>query len=202
MRTVQDAEWTFRLLPEAMDELAVEPRGVLHVGAHHGEEVPDYLAAGFTDITLVEPDPDNCAVMAGQEWGGHVRIFGVACGEEALAAAPFYRATDTVFSSLTPNLRVGPIETLEVPVVRTADLQGNANVLVVDTQGTEMAVLRGADLSTLDLVIVETQNRSPTAYGAYVPELLAWSNAHNWVPRISWQRQKFWADVLLTPRQP
>lgn len=200
MRTVDDPEWTFRLLPEALAELGVKPQGVLHVGAHHGEEVPIYLQSGFTSVTLVEADPDNCVVMAQQEWASHVRIFGVACGEEAAASAPFYRANSTVFSSLMPNLRVGVSATLEVPVVRTADLQDDANVLVVDTQGTEMEVLRGADPDRLDLVIVETQNRGPTAYGAYQPELALWAAEHGWEPRIQWQRHRLWSDVLLTPR--
>lgn len=199
MKTVEDPQWTFRLLPDALTELGVEPRGVLHVGAHQGEEVPTYLQCGFTHITLVEPDPGNCAVMRDQDWFPQVRIFGVACGAAAVAAAPFYRTADTVFSSLTPNLRVGAAETVEVPVVLTSTLQDGANVLVVDTQGTEMAVLEGADPSRLDLIIVETQSRHPTAHGAYYPDLVVWAAGHGWVPRIRWQRQRMWADVLLTP---
>jgi FkbM family methyltransferase len=200
VRTVVDPEWTFRLLPEALTELGVEPRGVLHVGAHQGEEVPTYLACGFTAITLVEPDPGNCAVIRAQEWAPRVRIFGVACGAEPLAAAPFYRTTaNTVFSSLTPNLRVGETEAVEVPVVLTSALQDGANVLVVDTQGTEMQVLEGADPSRLDLIIVETQTRHPTSHGAYHPDLMAWADEHGWVPRIKWQRHRQWSDLLLTP---
>lgn len=198
MRTVEDPEWTFRLLPEALTDLGVEPRGVLHVGAHHGEEVPTYLKCGFTEITLVEPDPDNCAFMKGFDWAGQVRIFGVACGSIPGTAA-FYRSTATPFSGLMPNLRVGVAESFNVPVVRTADLQGTANVLVVDTQGTEMEVLRAADPARLDLVIVETQTRAPTAYGAYLPDLNAWAAEHGWETRIGWQRNRMWWDVLLTP---
>jgi hypothetical protein len=73
-------------------------------------------------------------------------------------------------------------------------------VLVVDTQGTEMDVLLSADLSTLDLVIVESQTIGPDAYGAYWPELADWAAAHRWRPAIQWARDRDgWADTLLVP---
>jgi FkbM family methyltransferase len=199
VETVNDPGWTFHLLPEALTALDVKPRAVLHVGAHHGEEVPIYLACGFETITLVEADPANCLLMRGQDWAPQVRIYGVACGSEAAAAAPFYRNESTPFSSLTPNLRRGPVSTIEVPVVRTADVQDDANVLVIDTQGTEMDVLRAANPDRLELVIVEVQTLSPTAHGAYLPDLLTWANEHGWAPRIQWRRERRWSDMLLTP---
>lgn len=199
VETVTDPGWTFRLLPQALEALGVEPRHVLHVGAHHGEEVPTYLQCGFNTITLVEPDPDNCALMSQQEWASQVRVYGVACGSKTAMAAPFYRNAATPFSSLTPNLRRGHVTTTTVPVVRTSDLQTDANVLVVDTQGTEMDVLWGADLSRLELVIVETQTRAPTAHGAYLPQLLHWAAENGWQRRIEWVRERSWSDTLLTP---
>lgn len=199
VETVTDPGWTFRLLPQALTALGVEPRGVLHVGAHHGEEVPTYLECGFTYITLVEPDEQNCAVIRGHDWADKVRLYSVACGSEPAAAAPFYRARDTPFSGLAPHMRIGVAATLQVPVVRTSDVQHDANVLVVDTQGTEMDVLRAADLAPLDLVIVETQIRSPVAHGAYMPELTQWAREVGWVPRIQWHRERGWTDTLLTP---
>jgi FkbM family methyltransferase len=199
VETVTDPGWTFRLLPQALEALGVEPRHVLHVGAHHGEEVPTYLQCGFTTITLVEPDADNCALMNAQEWASRVRVYGVACASKTSLAAPFYRNEATPFSSLTPNLRRGRVTTTTVPVVRTSDLQADANVLVVDTQGTEMDVLWGADLSRLELVIVETQTRAPTAHGAYLPQLLHWASENGWQRRIEWVRERGWSDTLLTP---
>jgi len=38
-------------------------RSVAHAGAHYGEEIPDYLAAGFGAIDLFEPLPRNCDVI-------------------------------------------------------------------------------------------------------------------------------------------
>src|SRR5690606_20881805 len=44
-------------LKQLLADLGVEPAGIVHVGAHRGQEVPDYRAAGFGRITLVEPEP-------------------------------------------------------------------------------------------------------------------------------------------------
>ena len=60
---IRDEAWTFNHLPDALETLGVEPRGVLHVGGHHGEEVPVYQWCGFASITLVEPLPSNCTVI-------------------------------------------------------------------------------------------------------------------------------------------
>ena len=45
-----------------------------------------------------------------------------------------------------------------------------ANVLVVDTQGTELDVLSTADFDGVDLVIVETQDLSREMYAAFWPD--------------------------------
>jgi len=35
-------------------------RGVVHVGAHQGEEVESYFEHGFQQILLIEANPDWC----------------------------------------------------------------------------------------------------------------------------------------------
>ena len=41
-------------------ESTLEGRGVIHVGAHQGQKVDQYLAHGCERIVLVEPNPDAC----------------------------------------------------------------------------------------------------------------------------------------------
>jgi FkbM family methyltransferase len=38
-------------------------RGVIHLGAHQGQEVDQYLAHGYERIVLVEPNPDACRIL-------------------------------------------------------------------------------------------------------------------------------------------
>lgn len=204
MKVVQDWRWSLRLLGRALEELRIRPVGVLHVGAHRGEEVPIYQACGFGAITLVEPDPDRCAEMAGADWIHDTRIgiINQACGPAA-DRATFYRAGETQFSGLQRDRRFPGAVPIHVRVTPVADVQSQhpANLLVVDTQGTELDVLRTADMSTLDLLVIETQTQGSGAPGAYWPDLLAWCDEADWHPRIQWQRDGSWSDTLLTPRR-
>lgn len=202
MKIIHDWRWSFRLLPTALDELRIRPMGVIHVGAHRGEEVPIYLECGFPWITLVEPDPENCAVLAGSEWINNpaIGIVNAACGREE-GRATFHRAESTAFSGLRQDMRQAEAASFPVRVVLTCAVQAEhpGNVLVVDTQGTELDALVSAELGSLDLIIVETQTEAPDAPGAYWPKLMQWCRTVGWMPRIQWRRDDRWSDLLLTP---
>ena len=203
MKIIHDWRWSLRLIGDALEELRIRPVGVIHVGAHLGQEVPLYLACGFEHVTLVEPDPESCATMAGRPWidDPRVGIVNFACGPEGVAT--FHRMSDGAFSGLAADGRMPEAASFDVRVIPVSRVQEQAvgNVLVIDTQGTELAALRTADLSTVDLVIIETQTEGPGSPGAHWPDLVAWCREAGWIPRIRWQRDARWADTLLTPRR-
>jgi FkbM family methyltransferase len=203
VKVIHDWRWSLRLIGDALEALRVRPVGVIHVGAHLGQEVPLYLAQGLQRITLVEPDPEACAVMAGRPWidSPGVGIVNKACGERGRAT--FHRMQEGAFSGLARDGRQDETAAFPVDVVPVTDVQAehSGNVLVVDTQGTELAVLRTADLASLDLVIVEMQTEGPGSPGAYWPDLMAWCREVGWTPRIQWKRDDRWSDLLLTPRR-
>lgn len=141
--------------------------GVVHVGAHKGQEVPSYRAAGFEVIVLVEPNPARWPDLDAIHG---VKVCPVACGtgnQGTLHVTKF----DEQSSLLTPtNFAVR--STVDVVVRPLSDLQGGCNVAVLDVQGSELDVLRSADLSALDAVIVE-QDALERYEGAGTPEQVA-----------------------------
>ncbi len=206
MKIIPDWRWSFRLLQGALRELRVRPMAVIHVGAHHGEEVPTYLDCGFEAVTLVEADPERCAVIAGQSWINDYRvgIINRACGQaDAGKRVTFHRTTDTAFSGLRLGQGRQVAATFPVDVVPIAAIQEThpGNVLVVDTQGTELDAITSADLAPLDLIITETQLDGPGAAGAHFPALEDWARMNGWEARIQWRRDGGWSDTLLTPRR-
>jgi len=154
--------WTFARLPDLLDDFAIPAHLVLHIGAHHGEEVPIYRQCGFAGIRLVEPDPDNLAVLA-TRFGHDADIDIVAAAVAptpgmSAGRAQLHKAACSVWSGLHPH-PTATGETVTVPTISMGLAQSGENVLVLDTQGSELALLRAADLRELHLVIIETTRR-------------------------------------------
>lgn len=209
--TEPDQGWTFALLRPSLDRLGVEPRSVLHVGAHRGEELPYYRAAGFRTIVMVEPDPDAADRIPALRPGEHVVVGAVGLSE---GPATFHRNAKSYFSGLAERTRGGDrdVATFETTVRRAdaiqAEMTDPANVLVVDTQGTEMDALASASLNGLDLVIVEAYGNTglgrPPMVRCAAPfgELEAHMVAAGWRRRIRWVYDTSgYFDVLYTPRE-
>ncbi len=154
--------WTFARLPDILDDFAIPAGTVLHIGAHHGEEVAIYRQCGFTTIRLVEPDPDNVAVL-GSRFGTDddidiIPAAVVPAAEVHFGLANLHRAERSVWSGLHPH-PTATGETVQVSTVSMSVVQTGEDVLVLDTQGSELDLLRAADLSGPYLVIVETTRR-------------------------------------------
>ena len=143
----------------------VERRGVVHVGAHKGQEVGVYLECGFELVVLVEPNPAHTEDLARLEQHPEVRVVhsAVGSGERAVLQIPKFSEQASLLSGMEIH------STVEVPVVPMRAVQPGCNVAVLDVQGCELDCLRTAELSKLDAVVVEMDNS--TRYdGAGSPE--------------------------------
>lgn len=181
-------------------ENGITRTGIVHVGAHRGQEVPDYRAAKFGLIRLVEPEPRLAARLRAKF--PDCDVVEAAVASRRAKRRKFNVASMRKWSSLvdipTDQSRVGPIETvdrIEVEVVTLRDLQEDCNVAVVDTQGTEADVLAGGDLDRLDMVIVETVRPGDVWRPAWRrDEADAWFAERGW--RVAHEFEHTAADVL------
>ena len=217
LRTGEGEGWTFALLGSSLAELGVQARGVLHVGAHHGEEIPHYRRAGFGNIVLVEPDPASCQLIrdrADYPGAPPVMLYQGACGK-APGTATFHRNAKSFFSGLEDRGTGADrtIDMFDVGVRTVAQLTdvpwvgSLCNVLVVDTQGTELDVLAGADLERFELVICEAWDLSGLGRppkircGPSVHELEAYMALRGWFPVMRWVYDRSgYFDQLYRPR--
>lgn len=132
----------------------IDRTGVLHVGAHRGQEVGAYRAAGFDRIALVEPNP--------QHWPALERISGTVlfrCAAGPAGTATLNVTKGTELSSILPPVKYRVERTETVDVRPVSELQDGCNVAVFDIQGYELEALRTADLDRLDVVVVECSDR-------------------------------------------
>jgi FkbM family methyltransferase len=152
------------------------PSGVVHVGAHEGQEVPSYLAAGCRRIVLVEANPEHCATLR-RRFADIPQLtvleYAVSdTGWPAQLRLHASRSGDTQSSSLLALKRFADAGTLRavgtVPVIAITldelfarhglDPAGH-ELLVLDVQGAEARVLLGAaaTLPRLRAVVCEVE---------------------------------------------
>lgn len=151
--------------------------GVIHCGAHFGEEVPEYFALGIKNIALIEP----CAKAFNElkrRFSGHhhIRLFNYACTTTAGEAVMY---TETANKGQSNSLLQPMEHTRHYPdiqfngreVVKTVRLDalglGNIyNMLNIDVQGTEGSVIMGATgiMLYIDYVYIEVNADGSNLY--------------------------------------
>lgn len=189
--------WTFEALAETLADLRVDAFEVVHIGAHHGEEVPYYRAAGFTFITLVEPDPANIAVIRQRYPEPDVRVIEAACGDASAGrSARFHRNALSQLSGLIEHPSKPSIADLDVELIPAWQVQSDQNVLVIDTQGTEMDVLETARLGNLDMIIVEAYSGRGEAPAAPAKQLERWMTERGFVLGARWMYEQDHFDAV------
>lgn len=176
-------------LPDIIREFRLNVRGVIHVGAHLGQEAPVYRECGIERQLWIEPQPDIFArLRAGLPDDARVRAVNVACGETPGVAAMHVLTGNEGKSNslLEPRLHLRkwpefqPGEKIEVAVKRLDDVideQGlradDFNLICIDTQGFELPVLRGAarQIERADAMVCEVAAAELYAGGTLVHDL-------------------------------
>jgi FkbM family methyltransferase len=149
--------------------------GVIHVGAHLGEEVPVYFEHGFQQILLIEANPD-CCLELGKRFGQdhRIRIVHRAISDRAgkiILHVHTSRSGSTEPASLLQMKQLNRIvKTLSTPRVIEVDsstlddllaemeIEPRAFTLLnVDIQGAELHALRGSTktLRAVSAVVTE-----------------------------------------------
>lgn len=174
--------WTFSPLDLAkkFKQHHLHPRGVIHIGAHHGQELPLYLKMGFKRALLVEANPSvfaNLEKKARQllhdlpkERRCNVRLANCAItncdGEAELRINANSESSSLLalkghlklFPQMTEVERVRvPSRTLDSVVAAVDPTYKSFNFLNIDVQGAELLVLSNGlrTLANIDAVCSE-----------------------------------------------
>jgi FkbM family methyltransferase len=203
-----------RRLPRVLRRFKVRPAGVIHVGAHEGQEAPLYDQFGFGRQVWIEPQPEIFArLKAALPQRPTVRAINIACGEAPGQATMHVLENNKGLSNslLEPT---GHLEeypkftrggTFTVPVARLDDaLQaeglspGDYSTLSLDVQGYELHVLKGAPrtLAAMDAVISEVNTRELYKGCVLLPELDAHLAAAGFVRVLTNLTKHYYGDAL------
>ena len=165
----------------------ISPDGLIHVGAHHGEEIDNYKIAGVKKIIMIEADPESYSVLSKNcdAYDDIITINALVADEEC--EVEFHRMSSSqsssmfdlkdhsrIYSSITKTdtvrLHATPLDKL----IDELDIDENEyNVLALDTQGAELKILHGArrTLKHIDAIITEVNYKELYEGGAFIWDL-------------------------------
>jgi FkbM family methyltransferase len=183
--------------------------GVIHIGAHYGEEVSNYVNLGIDDIVLFEPLEENFEILKNNvsELNANITGYCVALGNKNQNVNMFLSSNNLESSSvlkpkvhldLHPEVVFSGEETVEMKRLDDFSFK-NYNFINLDVQGYEMEVLKGAEktLENIDYLYCEVNRNEIYEGNAYIEEIDEYLLNYK-MRRVetSWWYDCDWGDAL------
>lgn len=151
--------------------------GVIHVGAHFGEECDEYAQLGIKNIALIEPCAKAFNILK-QKFGAHhhIKLFNYACTTMAGEAVMFTETANKGASNSLlqpanhtkyyPEIKFNSTEIVKTIRLDSLGLEPKYNMLNIDVQGAEAGVLLGASgiMDHIDYVYTEVNRDDANLY--------------------------------------
>lgn len=195
-----------------VQKYGVQPRGILHLGAHLGEEAADYQACGVDDVLWVEANADLIeALRKHVDPLGHEVVQGVL--SSVVGREVEFKITNNMQSSSCLDLgthaqhypkievidRVKMVTTTVEEIYRERGIAPDRYDFVnLDLQGCELDALRGMGglLDHFQTVYAEV-NKEPLYEGCpLLPEIDRFLSERGFVRRAIRMTKKRWGDAL------
>lgn len=157
-------------LEKIINEYNISINGVIHVGAHKGQEVELYERIGVKNIMMFEPIPKIFKILE-RNFGGKYLTFNTALGDrEGDIIMNIENINDSKSSSiLEPYKHINYYphiiftEKITINITKLNNFLkyiNDYNTMVIDTQGYELEVLKGGDefLKKINYIICEVNN--------------------------------------------
>lgn len=178
--------------------------GVIHAGGHFGEEYEDYAATGIKHIHFFEPCKDSFQVMRNNLNDTGCFLYNVALGahnKEAVLHREQHNKgqsnsilTPAKHLDYYPDIVFVGAEQIEVKMLDSFRIT-DCNLLVMDVQGYELEVMKGAHetLKHIDYIYTEVNREELYSGCAMVEELDDYLQDFERV-ETKWVENKGWGD--------
>jgi FkbM family methyltransferase len=196
-------------LKEMSSVWGMNPNGVLHVGAHLGEEANDYESYGWLPVIWVEAQPDLVKSLRSKLHADRHQVFEAAVWDENDVKMTFLKANNSQSSSLLnfgshsksyPAIKMN--EEFEVSTVRLDTLLGKnviPNFANFDIQGAEgrAIISLGGRIDSIDAIYTEVNRKEVYLGCMQIDDMdnLLKSKGFERVA-VRWVLGKGWGDAL------
>jgi len=183
-------------------------KGIIHVGAHYGEELSEYVSNGIQDIILFEPISENFDILSDKVKDLNANIEGhqVALGSERGEFTMYVSDNEKQSSSILkpkvhlthhPHVKFPSTETVEVHLLDDYDSK-DYNFINMDVQGYELEVLKGGTktLEHVDYVYCEVNRDEVYENNAMIEELDEFLSSYNMKRVETDWAGGIWGDAL------
>lgn len=201
----------------------VKLRGIIHVGAHRGEEVFDYEKLGAQQIIWIEPNPDVFEEMkvfltkartrveskafkyAASNVDHQIADFNIYYGPDAgylrgnKGCSSLLQANGRFIDWYQKTIQVETI-TIDTLIYENQFNYQDFDLLNMDVQGAEMLVLQGSNkvLENVKYITTEATWNNPDYYGNVMyHDLKLYLESRGFVEKQIMNHTKDWGDVLL-----
>lgn len=154
-------------LQQLADKYQLEIQGLIHIGAHYGQEYEIYQKLNIVNLVFFEPLTKNFEIIKSHV-GENVKLFHKALGNENKRIKMYVESANNGMSSsvLQPKKHLEQYPEIIfdreeiVEMVRLDDIledKQNYNFLTIDVQGYELEVLKGSrqTLKNINYILTE-----------------------------------------------
>lgn len=156
-------------LDKIITNYALDIRGVLHIGAHYGQEYSDYARHNIKNMILFEPVVSSYKkLLGGLPKKNGIKTFNLALGNEVGTKKMYIETTNQGKScsllapgthlEMYPNIKFDKREIVRIDKLDNVDFDRDLyNMINIDVQGFELEVFKGGEntLEFIDIVYTE-----------------------------------------------
>jgi FkbM family methyltransferase len=167
----------------SLDRIQLDIKGVIHVGAHWGQEYQEYVNRGIKNVMFFEPMKASYKkLVASLPKIKDIRCYNLALGNQTGEVEMFTETENGGQSSsilepgthlkMYPKIKFNGRETVKIDRLDNIPFDRSLyNMMMIDTQGFELEVLKGAKktLKSIECIYVEV-NRDEVYKGCPMVE--------------------------------
>jgi len=156
-------------LDKIVSNYEITIRGILHIGAHCGQEYPDYVKHGIKNLVFFEPSaPSYKALLKAVPKKEGIHTFNIALGNEVGEKELYVETANRGMSNSLlkpgthlisyPDIQFNKRETIKIDKLDNITLDRTLyNMINIDVQGYELEVFKGAvdTLQYIDIIYTE-----------------------------------------------